>query len=302
MKQLKELLEFLNRKMSMTDIYQPVIILHLLEQGGNATRKELARILSAYDQDIQDEYDAILMRWPKITLTKHDVVIYDQKNKSFQLNFDLNDTLDLESAKEICVQKIREWIQKRIGKGISKLGASVRYRILKAARGKCELCGISSKVAQIDVDHIIPRNKADSKGYVIKDGITMHLDDERNLQALCYKCNRAKRDQDTTDFRITSKLVRDKIPEIITNSGRIPIVQQITGEKLLDQLYEKLVEEHAELLESKKTEEIADMIEVLLSIAKVQGYSEESILKQVYEKRIEKGSFDRGYFLLNVAG
>jgi len=185
----------------MADVYQPAVILHLLERGGKSTRMELARTLSGYDEDVQEYYDKILMRWPKITLTKHRVVSYEQTTRSFVLDFDLSDENLVEKAKELCEQKIREWIEKKSQRrALPRIEASVRYRILKAARGKCELCGVSSKIVQIDIDHIIPKNKADRYGYVNKDGLIMHVDDERNLQALCYRCNRAKRDQDTTDF------------------------------------------------------------------------------------------------------
>ena len=87
MRDLHELLVFLTKKMSMTEIYQPVIILHLLEQGGIASKADLARTLSGYDESVQEHYERILMRWPKATLTKHEVVTYDRKSKVFSLNF-----------------------------------------------------------------------------------------------------------------------------------------------------------------------------------------------------------------------
>ncbi len=69
MRQLNELLFFLKKKMSMTDLYQPAIILHLLEHKGTATKTELARTLSGYDRTVQEYFERIVMRWPKITLT-----------------------------------------------------------------------------------------------------------------------------------------------------------------------------------------------------------------------------------------
>ncbi len=129
----------------------------------------------------------------------------------------------------------------------------------------------------------------------------MHIDDERNLQALCFRCNRAKRDQDSTDFRLpTQKLVRDKIPQIIEEHGKIPIFDSISGEKLKSELLEKLTKEHAELIENINLDEIADMIEVLLSIAKLEGYREQEVLKYLHEKRSNRGSFNSGIFLKKV--
>lgn len=70
MRNISELFNFLNNMMSMTDIYQPAVILHLLERNGSSTKTELSRTLSGYDEAVQEYYEKILMRWPKITLTK----------------------------------------------------------------------------------------------------------------------------------------------------------------------------------------------------------------------------------------
>lgn len=60
----------------MSEVYQPAIILYLLEQGGTATKTELARTLSGYDESVQEYYQRILMRWLKTTLTKHKIVTF----------------------------------------------------------------------------------------------------------------------------------------------------------------------------------------------------------------------------------
>jgi 5-methylcytosine-specific restriction endonuclease McrA len=237
---IQELLDFLVKDMRMSEVYQPAIILYLLEQDGCASSSELARVLSGYDPSVQEYYTKILMRWPKITLSKHDVISYDHKRKEFCLNFELDDPESVEQAKQICERKIEQWIeQQATSEGGARVEASVRYRVLKAARGKCELCGISSKLTPIDIDHIVPQSKADGHGYVVKDGIRIHKDDERNLQALCFQCNRAKRDQDATDFRLPQpKLVRDQIPNAIIASGRQPIVKQVRGQRYRELLFD----------------------------------------------------------------
>jgi 5-methylcytosine-specific restriction endonuclease McrA len=162
------------------------------------------------------------------------VVSYDRKEKAFSLAFELADEAAVADAKSICEQKIAEWIQKKAERDPSGgVDASTRYRVLKAARGRCELCGISSKLSPIDIDHIVPRNHADKHGFVVKDGIRMPLDDERNLQALCVRCNRAKRDKDKTDFRLSQqKLVRDRIPDIIHAFGLTAVTRTIEGREL----------------------------------------------------------------------
>jgi ATP adenylyltransferase len=65
---------------------------------------------------------------------------------------------------------------------------TLRYPVLKAAGGRCQLYGIAAKERPLDVDHIIPRSRGGNTELA-------------NLQALCSKCNRSKRNQDDTDFR-----------------------------------------------------------------------------------------------------
>lgn len=65
-------------------------------------------MLSGYDSSVVSYYKQILMRWPKITLTKHNVISYDKKSRTFFLNFFLDNSLLVETAKELCEQKIVE--------------------------------------------------------------------------------------------------------------------------------------------------------------------------------------------------
>src|SRR5262245_43203197 len=135
MRSADQLITFLTETMSMTDIYQSAVILHLLEHGGIASKQDLARTLSGHDRSVQEYYEKVLMRWPKATLTKHRVVSYDRKEKAFALDFDLTDEDAVAAAKSICERKIAEWIQKKAERDPSGgVDASTRYRVLKAAR------------------------------------------------------------------------------------------------------------------------------------------------------------------------
>lgn len=289
MRSLTELLDFLEKTMSMTDIYQPVVILHLLERGGSSTRSDLARTLSGYDEAVQEYYEKVLMRWPKITLQRHGIIRYERRKSMFVLNFDLKDAGLVEKAKQLCEQKTQEWIEKKRARGShSRTDASVRYRVLKAARGKCELCGISAKIVPIDIDHIIPRSKADRHGYVLKDNVKMHVDDERNLQALCIRCNRAKRDQDATDWRLPSqRQIREARTGYSFNFSSGPA--SASEEKQLEGLFDRLVEEHVRLIDQDSKESlrdrVADMINLLVAIASFEGATEQDVFNLVQSRR-----------------
>lgn len=295
-----DLIEFLDERMSMTDVYQPVIIKELLLHDGSRTKAELASALAAYDLSVQEYYERIVMRWPKITLSKHGIIDYERGSSVFRLLACPDSTEARMDAVRICEEKISTWLERKKLKGrASEAGVSVRYAILKAAGGKCELCGISSEIKPIDIDHIVPRSKADKNGNVSLHGKIIDLNDPKNLQALCFSCNRAKRDNDQTDFRRREKLVRDRIPELIRAEGREPIIKELKGKALTSALYDKLIEEHAELLAAKeashKRDELADMIEVILALAEQYGVSEEKLMQLVQRKRDKRGGFAKGY-------
>ncbi len=290
-----KILSFLINKMRMTGIYQPVIIKHLLLKGGTCSVNELANTLTKYDAGVIEYYEKIVMRYPKQTLTKHGVVEYDRKEKSFKL-LDMPSTkAELKESLDICDEKINEWLHNREMENDPDATPSLRYEVLRKAKGKCELCGIPSSLAPLEVDHIVPRSTA-KNGLVKKDGKMIPLNSEENLQALCFRCNRAKRDSDSTDFRTRKKLVRDNIPAMIEAEGRIPHVKELTGKNLWSALCDKLVEEHAEFLEDGDVSELGDMIEVITALAEQKGVTQQELLAIVEEKRMKNGGFERGYF------
>lgn len=296
---MQPLIDFLQNRMSMTDVYQPVIIKELLLHEGIRTKAHLAAALAAYDVSVQEYYEQIVMRWPKITLTKHGVIGYERRGSVFRL-LPYPDTADARlEALRICEQKIAAWQEKKKSKERApEVGASVRYEVLRSARGKCQLCGISSEICPIDTDHIIPRSKADRNGKVRLHGRLVDVNDRENLQALCFSCNRAKRDADETDFRRRNKLVRDLIPQIIEAEGRKPLVKILVGKNLQAALFDKLVEEHAEFIAAKdsksKLEELADMAEVIFSLAAQFGDEQDEFLSRVHAKRLKRGGFSQG--------
>lgn len=101
-----------------------------------------------------------------------------------------------------------------------------------------------------------------------------------------------------------SKLVRDEIPEIIKESGKLPIYHRATPSEVEKLLEEKLGEEIEELLTAHtaetKLEEAADVLEVLLSILAGYGFTYKDLLAKAETKRLERGSFIKGYVLDEV--
>lgn len=166
----------------------------LLESSGSADKELIAKNISSYDLSQQEYYQSIVGNMVGRVLRKNKIVDKDKKTYSL-VGFELLSTQEINDLIELCDKRLNDFIEKR-GKQVFEhrkknrrpIPGSVRYEVLKRARGRCELCGISMEQKAIEVDHITPKNKGG------KDTID-------NYQALCYSCNANKRDLDNTDFR-----------------------------------------------------------------------------------------------------
>lgn len=92
------------------------------------------------------------------------------------------------------------------------------------------------------------------------------------------------------------KLVRDKIPEIITADGKKPITRILDNDEYLHELDRKLNEEIAEYQADKSVEEMADVLEVLFAICKARGHSVEELMEVRNAKREKRGGFEQKIF------
>ena len=93
------------------------------------------------------------------------------------------------------------------------------------------------------------------------------------------------------------KLVRDKIPDIIRESGETPITRKATPLGLRAALIEKLHEEVEEFSQASGRdaimEELADILEVVFSLGESYG-SQLELIEISLKKRRERGGFDEG--------
>lgn len=105
-------------------------------------------------------------------------------------------------------------------------------------------------------------------------------------------------------MRQYDKLVRDRIPEIIREAGKVPVTRIVTEEaELRQRLNKKLAEEMQEYQESGSVEEIADILEVLQALVEqVHGMSWEQVREIQGRKWEERGSFRDGIVLERVEG
>lgn len=96
-----------------------------------------------------------------------------------------------------------------------------------------------------------------------------------------------------------SKLVRDKIPDIIQANGEMPHIRILNGEEYLHHLEAKLDEEVEEYHRDKTPEELADILEVVFALANAIGCSKEQLLEIYQIKHEDRGGFADRIFLIS---
>ena len=190
----KFLKNFITKSMRMSHIYQPVMLITILEQGGKASVRDIAASICSHDESQLEYYEQITKNMVGKVLRNRNIVVKDKDAFALPgfLNMSDDEVLEL---KTLLLAKLEEfknrrgskvWNHRKISAGY--IPGSIRYQVLKRAKFRCELCGISADEKALEVDHIIPRNKGGT-------------DDPSNFQSLCYSCNAMKRDTDSTDFR-----------------------------------------------------------------------------------------------------
>ena len=190
-----QLFDFIVNRMRMSHVYQPVMIMTLLRNGGAASITDIAKSILGNDQSQIEYYEKITRDMVGRVLSNHKIV--EKDGKTFRLvgyqDLDQNQIMQLNV---ICQQKLDDyldargekvWQHRRLSSGY--ISGTLRYEVLKKSAFHCELCGVAADIRALEVDHIIPRNLGGS-------------DDPSNLQALCYSCNAMKRDRDSENLTL----------------------------------------------------------------------------------------------------
>ena len=180
--------------MSMSHVYQPVLIRALIEAGGAATVRQLAQVFLAEDESQLQFYERRIQHMPIRVLLKHGII--DRHDELIRLNAAPLDFRQRARLKLLCEQRLQRFLERR-GLAlwdyrmleIDPLPDNLRFQVLKEGGGRCALCGATKEERPLDVDHIIPRSRGGTN-------------DRSNLQVLCSKCNRTKGNKDETDCRV----------------------------------------------------------------------------------------------------
>ena len=186
---------FIRNEMRMSHVYQPVMLIELLRRGGAASTRDVAKALLSHDASQIEYYEHITKNMVGKVLTKNRGITAREGQDYCLKGFEALTSEEITKLVALCEEKIEDYVAKR-GKAIWEhrrksagyIAGTDRYEVLKRAKYRCELCGVSADEKALEVDHILPRNHGGS-------------DELHNFQALCYSCNATKRDRDDTDFR-----------------------------------------------------------------------------------------------------
>jgi ATP adenylyltransferase len=186
--------DFIEKRMRMSHVYQPVMLITLLQGGGKASTTKIAKAILDHDESQIEYYEKIVGNMVGRVLRSHGLAKKEGSDYFLCLDEELTKR-ETAHLVELCREKLNEyeakrgeriWQHRKLSSGY--ISGTLKFEVLKNAQFHCELCGISADVRALEVDHIVPRNLGGT-------------DDPSNLQALCYSCNSMKRDRDETDFR-----------------------------------------------------------------------------------------------------
>ena len=97
-----------------------------------------------------------------------------------------------------------------------------------------------------------------------------------------------------------NKLVRDKIPQIISEKGDCPKVALLDDAQFEVMLNQKLQEEVAEYFENYDVDELADIMEVIYALAQRKGVTKNDLEHIRANKFAERGGFNDKVLLIEV--
>lgn len=198
--QYQKLKQFISKEMRMAQVYQPVMLIELLENNGEATVQQIAQAILDKDPTQIEYFSEIVKSMVGRVLTKNRGIT-EKDGSTYRLigSKDLSQE-QVNELISLCKQRIEDFEQQRGDavwdhrkRGHRPISGSIRYEVLSRAKFKCQLCGISADEKNIEVDHIFPKSLGGK-------------DDLSNYQALCYSCNASKRNTDDTDFRLFKSL------------------------------------------------------------------------------------------------
>src|SRR5918994_6033304 len=144
----EQLADFAENRMRMSHVYQPVMLLALLQGAGRRSSEEIAEAILGHDESQAEYYEGVTENMVGRVLRRRGIV--EKEGGSYSLvGYENLDVQQVEHLIELCQLKLGEYKAKR-GKRIWQhrkasaryISGTLRYEVLKRARFHCELCGV----------------------------------------------------------------------------------------------------------------------------------------------------------------
>ncbi|KOS68959.1 phosphoribosyl-ATP pyrophosphohydrolase [Lysinibacillus contaminans] len=103
---------------------------------------------------------------------------------------------------------------------------------------------------------------------------------------------------------VYNKLVRDRIPHIVEESGKTCTTRILAPSEHLGEIKNKMQEEMLEFQQAANEmdaiEELADILELMHAALEVYGFSYEELEAVRHHKKDKRGGFAEGVYLIEV--
>jgi len=191
------LYDFIDNKMRMSHVYQPLMLKALLESSGEAKTSNIAKSLLIEDTSQIDYYSLRIDTMVGKVLRRHGLISKASRQPTYTLNGyeELTDS-EVGQLIDLCHNKVNHFKEHRgdevwqhRSRNRKAMPGTVRYEVLKRSNYRCELCGINAEDKALEVDHIVPKSLGGK-------------DDLTNYQALCFTCNASKGNRDDLNLRV----------------------------------------------------------------------------------------------------
>ena len=107
-----QLIEFVEKRMRMSHIYQPVMLMELLLNGGECSTEQIARAILQHDQSQVEYYEKITRDMVGRVLRNHGIVT--KQGQSYSLNgFSQLSETEIESLIATCQAKLDDYLAHR---------------------------------------------------------------------------------------------------------------------------------------------------------------------------------------------
>jgi ATP adenylyltransferase len=141
----ERLADFVQSRMRMSHVYQPVMLIAVLRGGGRRSTTQIAKSILAHDDSQVEYYEKVTNNMVGRVLRNHGIVEKDGSGYSL-VGYDDLDGEQVERLVQLCQTKLGEykerrgrriWQHRRVSSGY--VPGTLRYEVLKRARFRCEL-------------------------------------------------------------------------------------------------------------------------------------------------------------------